>query len=423
MLREHRSSLFRVAARWSDSADDAEDALQRALEIYVRRLGSINVTTEVAWLKVVVRNEAIAVRRERAEGTALDESIADRVAAADPPVEERSEREERVARSVEALAHLKPDERTALLLQAEGFSYREIAERAGWTYTKVNRAVTEGRRRFRNVFARIESGEECVRFAPHLLALLEGAAQASDIVALRPHLRHCAACRASIRALQASRLRRLVLGLPFLAAHAPARWIGSVAAETGSPRTGQRHAAYGLIGRFNGSDTSTGIQLMSSGGGGRTPGVAAVLALCLGGGAGSYCLTTGGLPDPASLLRGHEAVAGTTPKPKAARAPRRAAPDPPSYPEAPAQRASSSRKLPVATSHPAQARGQATRGRRRAGAEQEFGFESVAGSSGGGDSGASSPAVATAAATDPAPARTTAASTSPPPTSGGEFLP
>ncbi len=60
------------------------------------------------------------------------------------------------ARSLEALARLKPDERTAVLLKAEGFSYREIGERNGWTYTKVNRAVTEGRRRFRDVLARID---------------------------------------------------------------------------------------------------------------------------------------------------------------------------------------------------------------------------------------------------------------------------
>jgi hypothetical protein len=129
-------------------------------------------------------------------------------------VQERIEREERNARSLEALAQLKPDERTALLLKAEGYSYREIGQRQGWTYTKVNRAITEGRQRFLRIFASIEAGEECERFAPTLLALVEGGAESSDVVALRPHLRHCATCRATVRELHASRRHRLVLHLP-----------------------------------------------------------------------------------------------------------------------------------------------------------------------------------------------------------------
>ncbi len=43
------------------------------------------------------------------------------------------------------LGRLKPDQRMALILQAAGFSYREIGERRGWSYTKVNRCVNEGR--------------------------------------------------------------------------------------------------------------------------------------------------------------------------------------------------------------------------------------------------------------------------------------
>lgn len=53
VLRWHRAQLLWIARRWSGSADDAEDALQRALEIYVRRLDSLDPATEFAWLKVV----------------------------------------------------------------------------------------------------------------------------------------------------------------------------------------------------------------------------------------------------------------------------------------------------------------------------------------------------------------------------------
>jgi DNA-directed RNA polymerase specialized sigma24 family protein len=55
------------------------------------------------------------------------------------------ERAEQYAAYTALLARLKPDERTALLLLALGYSYREIGELRGWTHTKVNRCLSEGR--------------------------------------------------------------------------------------------------------------------------------------------------------------------------------------------------------------------------------------------------------------------------------------
>jgi hypothetical protein len=49
------------------------------------------------------------------------------------------------AERLAALDRLKPDERTAIGLQAAGFSYREIGERQEWTQTKINRCLAEGR--------------------------------------------------------------------------------------------------------------------------------------------------------------------------------------------------------------------------------------------------------------------------------------
>jgi DNA-directed RNA polymerase specialized sigma24 family protein len=43
------------------------------------------------------------------------------------------------------LSPLKADQRTALSLQAAGYSYEEIAALKGWTYTKVSRCIREGR--------------------------------------------------------------------------------------------------------------------------------------------------------------------------------------------------------------------------------------------------------------------------------------
>ena len=95
------------------------------------------------------------------------------------------------------------------MLKAQGLSYREIGESLGWTYTKVNRCITEGRARFLKVYAEIEAGDECERFAPTLAALAAGTATADALLELRPHIRNCPACRATVRGLHASRLGRL----------------------------------------------------------------------------------------------------------------------------------------------------------------------------------------------------------------------
>ena len=92
------------------------------------------------------------------------------------------------------------------MMKAHGLSYDEIGERNGWSYTKVNRAITEGRRRFMRVYEGIESGEECDRFAPIVEALAGGSATAAQVLEIRPHLRHCTACRAAVRDLHLSRL-------------------------------------------------------------------------------------------------------------------------------------------------------------------------------------------------------------------------
>ena len=53
MLARHGATLLRVARQASLCEDDAHDAVQRGLEIYVRRLDTVERSTEAAWLKVV----------------------------------------------------------------------------------------------------------------------------------------------------------------------------------------------------------------------------------------------------------------------------------------------------------------------------------------------------------------------------------
>jgi Putative zinc-finger len=89
----------------------------------------------------------------------------------------------------------------ALWLKALGHSYEQICEATGWTYTKVNRCLAEGRKSFLERYSGIESGHECERLAPALSAFVDGEADAAQTVALRAHLRQCLACRAAMRGL------------------------------------------------------------------------------------------------------------------------------------------------------------------------------------------------------------------------------
>ena len=52
---------------------------------------------------------------------------------------------ERARQAAGRLAALKPQERRTIGLQAAGCPYAEIQAITGWTYTKLNRCLTEGR--------------------------------------------------------------------------------------------------------------------------------------------------------------------------------------------------------------------------------------------------------------------------------------
>src|SRR4051812_49085597 len=145
VVRQHAPSLLALARRHSLCTDDAHDAYQRALEIFLRRAATLRRESVVPWLHTVVKHEAMAVREARmrrvaAEGVDLDEHER----SGTPTPDERVVAFDRAARAAEALGRLKPQEVTALWLKAQGLSYQEIAERQSWTYTKVNRCLSEG---------------------------------------------------------------------------------------------------------------------------------------------------------------------------------------------------------------------------------------------------------------------------------------
>src|SRR5919201_1575659 len=200
LISRHGPQILATARRYSSTPEDAEDAYQRALEILLTKAPSTRDDDLVPWLKTVVKHEAWALRRQRERHTPPTEDGEVRVGASgDAATHDRAESFERLHQGAEALARLKPQEVRALRLKAEGYSYREICEITGWTYTKVNRCLTEGRRAMLDRLRGIESGSECDRLAPLLSLLADGEAGAKEVRELRPHLKTCLACRARLR--------------------------------------------------------------------------------------------------------------------------------------------------------------------------------------------------------------------------------
>lgn len=202
VLAQNADALMRTAERNSLCRDDANDAYQRAMEVFTRRADRLDPRGVVPWLHTVIRHEAFAVRRARRDvgsGCAgADENHIDLEAS---PPEDRVISTDRAARATEALKQLKADELRAIWLRALGLSYEEICAETGWTRTKVNRCLAEGRTRFLDHYSGIETGAVCRRWAPVLSAMVDGEASSKEVLAVRPHLRNCPSCRATLREL------------------------------------------------------------------------------------------------------------------------------------------------------------------------------------------------------------------------------
>jgi RNA polymerase sigma factor (sigma-70 family) len=198
-------SLLRTAYRNSLCDDDAHDAYQRSMEIFLRRARTLDPRSAHKWIHVVVKREAQELRRVRSGSVSYEAIDFDlHVASEVSTPEERFLAKDRAKRAAEALRRLKPQERRAMGLKAFGHSYAEIAQATGFSRTKVNRALTEGRKSFLECFEGIEAGAECRRWQPVLAAMVAGETTAAQITDARPHLRNCPACRATLRDLHQS---------------------------------------------------------------------------------------------------------------------------------------------------------------------------------------------------------------------------
>ncbi len=335
-------------------------------------------------MHTVTRHEAFAVRRQRvrSSGTAVVENedgeeldALDLIASERPEPAEMGERSEKLARSREALRLLKPNEVRALTLKAEGFSYAEISEVTGWTRTKINRLMVEGRSRFLGFFSDIEEGRRCDELSATLSKVADG--EEPNAPALREHLRQCAHCRAKLKAYRGVPQRVLEL--------AP---VGMLAGPTFRDRVGDqliagvdraRELAMGLVHRGGAVDAT---QAVAAGGGPRGSGLAILGIVCgLGAaGGGTYCAVQGVSPTDVvpGLAAPSEPAQPVAPQPTPAaptaeelKAAEQAASEEAAQPQTPAQQAT--REFGIGSGQPQSASG-----------TTEFGAPAGGGSGGGG---------------------------------------
>jgi RNA polymerase sigma factor (sigma-70 family) len=211
LVARHEATLKRTARRYSLDEEDAEDAYQRALEIVLTKAPTTDPRELIRWTQTVTKHEALAVRqsRERLLGRSPagrdsgGDAVASIPALSDPP-DEQAERRESVARSREALLALKPAQLRALTLLAQGYSYAEIGELTGFSPTKINRLLAEGRERFRHLSSSSEDGTRCRQLRPLLSAFCDGEVSLAEEKTVREHLRACAGCRSTMKAYRSA---------------------------------------------------------------------------------------------------------------------------------------------------------------------------------------------------------------------------
>lgn len=313
LIETHDAVFRRTARRYSICADDAEDAYQRSLEILLTKAPPLEGDAIVRWMQVVTKREALSVRRQRERllsghppsSEDDDRDPLDSIASDSADPNEQAASRERVRRSSEALRALKPQELRALTLKAQGYSYAEIGEITGWTYTKINRCMAEGRKRFLEVFADIEHGRRCERHATALSALADGERDVIGAADVEIHLRSCGACRAKLRAFRAipDRVLELMPAGPAIHQSTGGRIHEWISDKVGGAAEKLREGAMSVAHRSAGTENEAAAGVAS----GLQASAAKALAVCgvaVAGTGGAYCAVNG--VAPADLLPGRD---------------------------------------------------------------------------------------------------------------------
>jgi RNA polymerase sigma-70 factor (ECF subfamily) len=129
LFEDHHASLFRYLVRLSGDADLAADAAQEAFVRLIEGGDRAGTSAPRAWLFTVGTNLVLEGGRTRSRRARLLERDPGSAPLGQAPIDAhaRVESDERRRVVSAALLALSDKERTALLMQQEGFSHREIA--------------------------------------------------------------------------------------------------------------------------------------------------------------------------------------------------------------------------------------------------------------------------------------------------------
>jgi RNA polymerase sigma factor (sigma-70 family) len=151
LYASHHARLLAIARRNSVCIEDAEEALQDTFILFIDHYEPDSEAPPLAWLTLTLKRRCWAIYHHQRLRAAVRrvggaEGLPDRNRLPD----EMAEVNETVARMRHQFEALKPAEREALGLLAFGYTYNEICQLTGWTYTKVNRCISEGRAALRS---------------------------------------------------------------------------------------------------------------------------------------------------------------------------------------------------------------------------------------------------------------------------------
>lgn len=160
LYRRYNPRLLRTVRSVIHGSDAlVEDACQYAWTTLLRRQPDRD--SLLGWLATVAIHEAYRLSRQALRHAALDDlapGLDDGYAFhtalhADIDLEQRALRNEEHETRRRAFARLSDKQRRYLVLHAAGYRYQEIAAANDVTYTNVNRHITEGRARLRELAA------------------------------------------------------------------------------------------------------------------------------------------------------------------------------------------------------------------------------------------------------------------------------
>jgi len=158
LYHQYHESLVRMLTRRTGDRDRAEDLAQ---ETFARAVAA-PPNNPRPWLFAVALNLVREDGRKYVrQGRRLQLLKAETVSTA-PAADEEFERRQNVAAVRAALATLSDRDREALLLKAEGFNYKEIADTLGLAKGAVGTTLARARRRLVEAYRQTEEGQDHV---------------------------------------------------------------------------------------------------------------------------------------------------------------------------------------------------------------------------------------------------------------------